>query len=115
MWRYSAGVTTEHRARLGKFNSYSAIVDAISSSANRGGVYLNDDELGNDAMLGHRRPVFGVDLVASLGDPFFSGPYGYRRSYAESIKAGQDANRLVIDALLPILLRQKRAKARAAE
>ena len=55
-------------------------------------------------MPGHWRQTFRITVDEDAGDQFFNSPVGYRAAYAEDPSAGEQANRLLIAELLPLLL-----------
>jgi hypothetical protein len=109
MWAYAPSVPEQTRQRLCAMSNYELIVQAICRSAMRGGVSYREES--GKQMVGRSRPKFLIEVDASLGDPFFSGPVGYRAAYAHDLQEGKKANRQILDELMLVpTLRQQSSR-----
>ena len=107
-WRYGAAVPDARKEWLSAPCCFKEIVASIRQDAGRvGGIEFKID-LGKSGMRGCWRPYFHLNVEVVTGDQFFNSLVGYRAQYATSVDRGESANRALISALLPLLLRAAR-------
>ena len=100
-WRFTAAVSRERAVRLRSWRSFDQIVDALL----RGSVGRFWWEPFNAPRLkGCNRASFPLHVAPDAYDGFFNSAKGYRGQYAVSPSTGVAANRVLLNALEPMLL-----------
>ena len=112
IWTFSDSIPSDRLKYLRLSTSYCDIVNRMKNEACDIIAY---PEPGNawgttPSLQNCFRPSFQFSVTPRTGDLFFNSPNGYRAAYCKSIASGTEANRLVIDALLPKLLEAWRKK-----
>jgi hypothetical protein len=100
-WAFTDQVPIQRARRLLALQTFDHIVDLLRSSVVTGFVA---EAFRGARLKGCDRAVFQLTVERDVYDLFFNAPVGYRGQYADSERAGDAANRAVIDVLRSSLL-----------
>lgn len=101
-WHFTAAVCPDRVVKIQAWVSYEQIVEQLAACAV---LPLYWEPAYSLNLSGCHRASFELDVGHDLYDAFFNSPTGYRGQYAVSETRGEAANRKLIDALRPSLLR----------
>jgi hypothetical protein len=100
-WSFTDQVPIDRVRRLLALQTFDHIVDLLRHSVVTG---FAAEPFRGLRLRGCERAVFQLTTQEEVYDLFFNSPVGYRGQYADSERAGEAANRAVIDVLQPSLL-----------
>ena len=100
-WSFTVQVPIDRARRLLALKTFDHIVDLVRNSVVTG---FAAEPFRDLRLKGCERAVFQLTTQEDVYDLFFNSPVGYRGQYADSERAGEVANRVVIDVLQPSLL-----------
>lgn len=101
-WQFTDTVLSARATRLRSWLSFDDIVSQLLTSSIEGFWW---EPFLSAELKGCHRASFTMKVSSTTYDAFFNSPVGYRAQYASSPTNGEAANRKLIDALGPLLLR----------
>lgn len=112
IWTFSDSIRSDRLEYLRSLSSYCDIVNLMKDEASEVIAYPEEGNAGGQSpsLKNCFRPSFQFSVTPRTGDLFFNSSNGYRAAYCKSVASGTEANRLVIDALMPKLLDAWRKK-----
>jgi hypothetical protein len=100
-WQFSSAVPIERVARLRAWRDFEHVVRSLLESPIEGFWW---EPFRSPRLHGCNRASFTLKVEPTTYDAFFNSPKGYRAQYAMSPRAGEAANRRLLDALEPLLI-----------
>ena len=97
LWRFTELISEDRRTRLLTWMSFYSVLEDLVSSAQI--VFYEEEPFRNHRLRGCARASFLLLVDPYTYDGFFNSPVGYRAQYSQSCEKGEQANRLLIDAL----------------
>lgn len=101
-WKFSAEFPEARLLRLEQIMVFESIVESMQRDGEVTCFAVRSGEA--EETRGARRVEFRIELPPSLVDQFVNGRDGYRARFWQSPEIGDQANRLLIDAMKPRLL-----------
>ena len=106
-WQFSSALPIERVTSLRAWRDFEHIVGSLLESPVEGFWW---EPFRSPRLHGCNRASFTLKVEPTAYDAFFNSPKGYRAQYAISPSAGETANRRLLDALEPLLMRTAAAQ-----